>query len=313
MTTFATYFLIFLGGLVRVSGAGLGCPDWPRCYGLWIPPTDISQIDPAKLPVGFDVSSFNPVLTWIEYINRLVGVVIGFLILGMAMLALKNFRKHPKVLVPSLAAAVLVAFQGWFGSIVVKYQLKPIAVTVHLLIALVIISILIYAALQAYFLEQPESEQKAVYPKKSHWILGLWVATILQVVMGTVVRAVLEGLRETMPLATEFEWMESARAVGILHGVFGVGVAASAGFICYRLLKESVPSPLVRRSLLAMMALMLSQVLLGHALVFIGMPALLQVFHQWVASLQIGLLLIVYSVLKQAAPNAQPYLKSQTA
>ena len=73
ITIAATFFLIFVGGLVRASGAGLGCPDWPKCYGLWIPPTTVEG-----LPSEFDESAFNAVKTWTEYVNRLIGVLIGF-------------------------------------------------------------------------------------------------------------------------------------------------------------------------------------------------------------------------------------------
>ena len=68
-TIAATLFLIMVGGIVRAAGAGLGCPDWPKCYGLWIPPMHVSE-----LPPGFDVDSFNAFKTWTEYINRLIAV-----------------------------------------------------------------------------------------------------------------------------------------------------------------------------------------------------------------------------------------------
>ena len=76
-TTATTYFLILVGGLVRASGAGLGCPDWPRCFGSWIPPASA-----ADLPPQFDPALFNPTLMWTEYLNRLLGVTVGFLILA---------------------------------------------------------------------------------------------------------------------------------------------------------------------------------------------------------------------------------------
>jgi heme A synthase len=79
-TTVATYLLILVGALVRASGAGLGCPDWPMCYGRWIPPTSVSQ-----LPAGYDPATFNAILTWTEYTNRLLGVSIGFLIIATAV------------------------------------------------------------------------------------------------------------------------------------------------------------------------------------------------------------------------------------
>src|SRR5580704_1968920 len=86
-TTASTYFLIFAGGLVRASGAGLGCPDWPRCFGSWIPPTST-----AGLPPQFDPALFNPTLMWTEYLNRLFGVTVGFLILATTVSAWRHHR-----------------------------------------------------------------------------------------------------------------------------------------------------------------------------------------------------------------------------
>lgn len=295
LTTLATYFLIFLGGLVRVSGAGLGCPDWPRCFDRWIPPTDASQ-----LPATVDISAFNFTLAWIEYINRLVGVVIGFLILATAFLAVRRFSSNKKILLPSIASLLLVIFQGWYGSKVVESELNPNTVTIHLVVALVIISLLVYVTQQAYFLESPVEEARATYPEKSLWVAALWALTIFQVILGTQVRGALQLLRETMPLSTDLEWMENVGALGHIHGVFGMLVAGATWFVGYTLLTQSKsPSPLVSRSLQAMMGLMLAQVMLGGAMVSIGMPGLIQIFHQWIASVQIGLMLIVYVALRE--------------
>ena len=83
-TVAAVYFLILVGGFVRASGSGMGCPDWPQCFGSWIPPLNESQL-PADYQEIYGASygdtRFNPVKTWIEYVNRLVGVAIGILII----------------------------------------------------------------------------------------------------------------------------------------------------------------------------------------------------------------------------------------
>ncbi len=87
-TTATTYVLILVGGLVRASGAGLGCPDWPRCFGSWIPPASA-----AELPAPFDASQFNPTLMWTEYLNRLLGVTVGFLIFATLISAIRHHRR----------------------------------------------------------------------------------------------------------------------------------------------------------------------------------------------------------------------------
>jgi Uncharacterized protein required for cytochrome oxidase assembly len=91
ISTFLSYLLIFVGGLVRVSGSGLGCPDWPKCFGRWIPPTSIEQI-----PSHIDPTVFNIVLAWIEYGNRMLGIIVGLSITLMTVIALVYFRKNFK-------------------------------------------------------------------------------------------------------------------------------------------------------------------------------------------------------------------------
>jgi len=96
MAAVVTYLLIFTGGLVRVSGSGLGCPDWPKCFGRWIPPTSVSQ-----LPPDWDPAQFNFTLAWIEYLNRLFGVFTGLIILVAAILAVKHFAKVQESFFPA--------------------------------------------------------------------------------------------------------------------------------------------------------------------------------------------------------------------
>ncbi|MCC7261262.1 MAG: COX15/CtaA family protein, partial [Candidatus Latescibacteria bacterium] len=143
-TTLTTFLLIGIGGFVRAAGAGLGCPDWPRCFDRWIPPTEVSQ-----LPPHLDPALFNFEKAWIEYLNRLVGVFTGFLILGTALLAWRDHRHQPAILRPALAALLLVILQGWLGGLVVHYHLDPRFVTVHLVLALVLLGMLILAFLNS--------------------------------------------------------------------------------------------------------------------------------------------------------------------
>ncbi len=99
----ATFILVFLvilaGGVVRTTQSGMGCPDWPKCFGMWIPPTDESQLPPdfEKYLKAQDIDhSFNAYHTWIEYINRLLGVLLGlFAIIQAALLFVKR-KEQPK-------------------------------------------------------------------------------------------------------------------------------------------------------------------------------------------------------------------------
>ena len=184
ITTLTTYFLIFVGGLVRVSGAGLGCPDWPKCFGSWIPP--LSQ---AQLPAGFNPNTFNFTLAWIEYINRLVGMVVGLLILALAIMAIIHFRNYKKIIIPSILAGLLVAVQGWYGSVVVATKLQPETISVHLVLALFIVSLLIYVTQSISYLDV--ESKKSGFPLKSGIII-LWILTLVQIILGTQVRSSIE-------------------------------------------------------------------------------------------------------------------------
>jgi len=143
-TTAITYVLILVGGLVRASGAGLGCPDWPRCFGGWVPP-----MSAADLPPQFDPSQFNPALMWTEYLNRLLGVTVGFFILATVISAWRHHRREPRILWTSIAAVLLTGFQGWLGGRVVAAELAAWIVTVHMIVALVIVQMLLYVTVAA--------------------------------------------------------------------------------------------------------------------------------------------------------------------
>lgn len=305
-TLFAAYFLIFIGGLVRVSGAGLGCPDWPRCYGMWIPPTSADQ-----LPSQYDPLTFNPVLTWIEYINRLVGVVVGFFILVLAGLALKNFSRRVRILVPSLAAMVLVVFQGWLGKIVVSSDLHPFIVTLHLVMALVIVSVLIYVMMQAREMRNPETDSLS-RGNQSAIVLGLWIAVMIQIVLGTQVRETLEWLSREYPLLNEFDWLEQARGIGIAHSVYGTLLTIAIVWIGRKQLKENRFSRLLSDVIKFSVAIAIAQIGVGVLLVKLGIPQTVQVFHQWMSSLLVGFIVAWFIGLKLAEKRSIP-LQKQTA
>lgn len=296
LSTLATYTLIFVGGLVRVSGAGLGCPDWPKCFGRWFPPTRIDQ-----LPAGIDPSQFNFTLAWIEYFNRLVGVTIGILIFVTAILAIKYYRKVPRIIYPSLGALLLVAYQGWQGGQVVESQLRPIFVSIHMVLALVIVSLLIFVTQQSYYLEQPQADRGAVFPRRTRlWMSLLWIVGIVQVILGTQVREGLEVLRRRFPLLTGAEFREYIGPINYVHAALGIAIAAVTLLAGYAILKQSRHlSNLVRESIWGMIALALGQLIVGLSLVLAGLPSLLQLFHLWIASLYIGVLFVLYSAFKR--------------
>ena len=293
--TIITYLLIFIGGLVRVSGAGMGCPDWPTCFGRWIPPTSLDQ-----LPPGIDPATFNLTLAWIEYFNRLFGVLTGLVILATAGVALKVHRHHPKILWPSVLALGLVMFEGWLGSVVVATVLDPFMITLHMLLALVIVSLLIYALAHSYYLESPEHGKGYSYPPMmKNLVIGLWIIVMVEVLIGTDLRAGLELIREQSPLLQKVDWLKMLSPIKYLHTILGLVLAGTSIYLA-RLLSEGKASPLIKNVLNTIIGLLVLQIILGEGMVFFQIPQLLRLLHMWSASWVIGLALILYTTLKQS-------------
>ncbi|MEK7774710.1 MAG: COX15/CtaA family protein [Candidatus Zixiibacteriota bacterium] len=294
-STAFTYFVIFAGGLVRVAGAGLGCPDWPRCFGRWFPPTDVSQ-----LPAGVDPASFNVTLAWIEYSNRLGGVIFGLILVYQSIYVLRHFRHDKQILWTTLLATLFTGVQGWLGGYVVTTDLKPIIVTLHMALALVILSLVIWTLLRARTLLDPSKQlprEKTIALRR--WTVGLWIFAIFQLSLGAAVRGALEELVVTHPLATGREALALVGTIKHLHLLCGMLMAAVTGYIWNRALSidtgKSSPIRIAASSSLHTVGL---QILLGFVLMLVGTAAVAQLFHLMLASAFIGAVVFLYGALQ---------------
>lgn len=216
------YLVIVAGALVRMTGSGMGCPDWPRCFGYYIPPTDISElmwspdhefekgqviIQDEKLFVAketfttgtafesgnwelytkHDYAEFNPMHTWVEYLNRLMGALAGVAVFIMAVASLTLWRKKTNVILLSWVAVFLMGFQAWLGATVVYSVLNPVKITVHMVMALVIVALLLYILDRAK--DITVTLPKLKYDKLFNSLLIIAILlTLVQVVLGTQVR-----------------------------------------------------------------------------------------------------------------------------
>ena len=213
-------YLIFLAGsIVRMTGSGMGCPDWPKCFGYLIPPTSEDQItwkentvfeegmiiiknkelfvakQDLKTSESFyvenwetykkhDYAKFNKYHTWTEYINRLVSVVAGFVFLFLIAGAYR-FRKENKT-IPILAfvAFFLMLFEAWLGKTVVDTNLTPEIITIHMVIGLVIIALL----LKLKFIISPKNKTYKYNSLFNKLLIVSVIFSLIQIAMGTQVR-----------------------------------------------------------------------------------------------------------------------------
>ncbi|HSP41446.1 MAG TPA: COX15/CtaA family protein, partial [Luteolibacter sp.] len=158
-------FLMFVGAIVRVTGAGMGCPDWPTCWGCLIPPTSVEQVDFEKLPIerfrskaermGRDPSTiteetlraeFNPQHVWTEFINRLCSLPVGFFSLATFIAAFWQRPQRPLVFWMAFGSLAIVLINAWMGARVVYSGLQPGVLTTHLALAMLLTGTLMYCA-----------------------------------------------------------------------------------------------------------------------------------------------------------------------
>ena len=183
-TTIITSFIlvllvIFAGSMVRMTGSGMGCPDWPKCFGYLIPPTTEKDVFwksnfnykkgvmilknekfySAKIDflssnefmssnwleyTKHDYNEFSVMNTWFEFINRFIGAIAGLSTLIMFLFSFSFLKTKPGVTIMSFIVLLSMLFQAWLGKLVVDSNLSPYKITVHMLMAIVILSLIIF-------------------------------------------------------------------------------------------------------------------------------------------------------------------------
>ena len=309
LTIFAVYVVILMGGVVRASGAGMGCPDWPTCFGQWIPPTDESQLPANYHEIyaerGYENTQFNPVKTWTEYTNRLVGVTIGFLIFLTAWSSRIYLKSDKTIFYLSLGSFFLVGFQGWLGSSVVASNLKPVIITLHMLLALVLVALLIYtiARSQREFLSQIDT--RSLPDKFKTVLIAAMVMTLVQVSMGTQVREAVDFIAREH-IERQY-WRDDFPVIFYIHRSFSSIILFTNLWLVWKLYQSVSKQSLLFRTGLALATLVIIAILAGVSLDRLGVPAIVQPIHLLMANLIFGAQFFLYSCLKYAATRQAPW------
>ena len=282
--------LIFIGGLVRSTGAGLGCPDWPRCWGSLWPPASAAEIrleniNPAKIPVEFRDAPdprvfFNKDKMWIEYANRLWGVLSGFAVIAMVLASIKSIRLHPGLFRLSSLILVLMLIQGWLGALVVRSGLKQNMITIHMVIAMLILGLLVLTTFIAFGSQRAAAGAPPALRKSIAWMItAVLAATMIQVIGGTPVRELLDHVADTRPDLARADWIHQLGLPDHFHRAFSWLVLL--GTISLRVRCAPLPA-MTRRANLAL-ALVVLQIALGISLAYFALPPASQFLHLGVA------------------------------
>ncbi len=312
-TLVTLYLLVLVGGIVRATGAGMGCPDWPRCFGSWIPPTDVSQLPEnykeiygAKLKGEIE---FNPVKTWIEYVNRLFGVFTGgwiFLTLLASIPFLKSNQRS--VFFLSLSAFLLVGFQGWLGSKVVSTELHPVMVTLHMLLAIVIVFILLFSYAKVSYIDRLKIEKlKKRASSLNAWLIGSVAVVTIQIMLGTQVREEIDLAVLSLGYGARAQWVESTGVIYLVHRSFSILVLVLVAGLWYQVKTGTNGRGVMRGLSDAMLGVLAAEILTGVTLGYFSVPAVLQPVHLTLAVLLLGIQFVLFLFL-----NAEKIFKKRT-
>ncbi len=301
-TITAVFILILVGGAVRATGAGMGCPDWPTCFGRWIPPTSEQQLPDNYQEIyaerGYAETRFNVKKTWIEYLNRLLGVSIGIFIF-LTMIASRHFRKTDvTVFRVSVAAFLAVVFQGWLGSRVVASNLQPGMITLHMLMAQCIVAMLIYALVRSQRDVAPTDGVAELPAVVNKVMIAVMAMTLVQMVMGTQVRESVDIIAKAMNNASRELWVERLNVIFYVHRSFSSLILFTNLWLCWTLWKTLPPHQVMRKLAIALMGLLVVTILLGVTMDRLHFPAFAQPLHLWFASLIFGVQFALWNLYR---------------
>lgn len=301
-TVITLYCLIMVGGVVRSTGAGMGCPDWPKCFGSWIPPTEVSELPlNYKEIYGAKLKGevvFNPVKTWIEYVNRLFGAFTGIMIFVTLLASIPYIKSNRKSLFSySLLAFILVGLQGWLGSKVVSSELHPVMITVHMLLAIVIVFILIYLYIRASYSEGKDGKltsRKGLINNLSWVVLSL---SLIQIVIGTQVRELMDEAIRALGYEGRSGWIDELGIPFYVHRSFSVLVFVSNVWWINNISQSITGKSRIKEMGKGCLVILGLEILTGIIMAYFGVPAWAQPAHLTLAILMIGLQFMMWLLM----------------
>ncbi len=310
ITIFLSIFVVFAGSMVKVTGSGMGCPDWPKCFGYYIPPFDGEKLiwkpnfdynsgemifwkgDLLKANNDFssgknfkienwsvydkhDYHVYNPIHTIIEYVNRLVSVLLGFSVVLMIFFSFRSSNNRKMNIFFSILALLLIGFNAWLGKLVVEGVLNPGDISAHMLAAFVLIIAL------AFTHSQNSSPPSFFYSKLYNFLqFGCFVYLLYQLFIGVVLRQTFDTYAD---ISREL-WVENAGINFLLHRSSSL-LYAAAVIITYIIIKNVPKNTFEWRNFKWVIILTISEMVSGAIMGYLEVPKFAQPFHVIVSSI----------------------------
>ena len=310
------YLVIIAGAVVRMTGSGMGCPDWPKCFGYYIPPTEASALEwkPNKefkkgqviilnktLQVAkehtttgtnfneenweqytkHDYAIFNPWHTWIEYINRLLGALAGLATLVLAFASIRYWKTKKQITVLSCLVVLGMGFQAWLGATVVYSVLEPVKITTHMLMALLIVAFLLFIIFKV------NKEDKKITYDKTTLIIAIvaLVLTIVQVILGTQVRQFVDHQIDLVGENAKNLWLQNPTFKFYFHRSFSIAIVAINSLLAHRI----ITLKLGHAKIFWILAILVIEISSGIAMYYLDFPFASQPLHLVLASVLFGI------------------------
>jgi heme a synthase len=317
---------------VRSTGSGMGCPDWPKCFGNYIPPTSVDALPEnykeiysekrhqknlrvASMMRGLGLDglafkitngdsirveqSFNPIKTWIEYINRIIGVLVGFFILLSFVKSFSLRKSYTKIFVLSLLGLLLVIFQGWIGSIVVSTNLLPGMITFHMLLAIGLIALLLNIRFKMTM-----DREKLEIKKENNSVKSILVACIIllltQIVLGTQVREAVDSISAHFGETERINWIENLGITYYIHRTYSLLILTLHILLIMKLFRSYDLVGRLSRYTILLVALITTEILTGAVLSYMALPALIQPVHLFLALVIFGIQYYLLLILAES-------------
>ncbi len=297
------FLVIIAGSVVRTTGSGMGCPDWPKCFGYVIPPTEEAQVlwqpnknyqkgqmiikddamwratkdftsgttftaDPWEKYTKHNYAVFNPTHTWIEYINRLFGAASGVPVLLLFVFTLIKIREKPLLFALSAATLFMLGYEAWLGKLVVDGNLVPNAITKHMIGSLAIVGLLI-----SIIWISTERQRVEVSRSFKLVLLGVLALLIVQILLGTQVREQIDEIAKTT--TNRGLWIEQLDVRVLVHRSFSVLIFISSAWLFWRNYKNDYSF----FSLGALLVFIFLEIISGAVMYYVQVPKVLQPVH----------------------------------
>lgn len=327
ITIVAVFFLIFVGSVVRSSGSGMGCPDWPKCFGKLIPPTDESQLpsdyverykeerlkknhrleqlfivlgleavlhDKQQNHTTYNDVSYSFTKAWTEYINRLVGVLVGFLVLGVFIFSFPHWPKAKLIVALSFVSLIVLLFEAFLGSVVVSTNLFPELISLHMVLALLLVFLLMFIYFKLYHTSDITSDVPTLVKV---FLIFVLFTSFVQLILGISVRELVDVNRNQLLVSQGI-----ILKLGIpfyIHRSFSIIVLLSNFYLFFIQGRNGLNNKWSR----IIIPMLLIEIFTGIILANFDLPRFCQPFHLLFASLLIGMQFLNFLNVKFASIN----------